>query len=140
MEKHAFESDLRTTRRGDRLGAHPSCLLCGITTPEILVQAKRSLLEEHHVAGEVNDPTLTVLLCRNCHAEVTEGQRDAGVVLARDEGRHLLERVEAFLRGVGDFLVRLGQAACRLAEAIARLIRQLDLRLPDWRAIAEVPL
>lgn len=134
MEHSPFNNDLRKSGRAQKLGANPSCLLCGVSTPEALTQVQRSVLEEHHVAGVANDPEFTVLLCLNCHASATEGQRDVGADLSHSE-RHPLERIEAFLRSVADFLIRLAGTAWQLANWVAWFIRQLDLRLPDWRAI-----
>ena len=37
------------------------------------------LFEEHHIVGVKHDPELTILICRNCHAKVTEGLLRAGV-------------------------------------------------------------
>ena len=35
-------------------------------------------MENHHVAIEKHDSAVTVLLCRNCHSEVTENLRQSG--------------------------------------------------------------
>jgi hypothetical protein len=39
----------------------------------------RSVLEEHHLWGRKHDPNLTVPVCPNCHAEITEGYRQEDV-------------------------------------------------------------
>lgn len=79
---------LRTARRKAKrlaiLGTSgPTCALCGIADPMLLRPVKRSFLEQHHVIGKHADPDLTVSLCFNCHAEVTEGLRAAGVTMEK---------------------------------------------------------
>ena len=90
MDRDPIKTAARARRRHERHGGDPSvCLLCGYSDLVALVRVSpdwlmahgvpRSLLEEHHLAGRKHDPELTVPLCRNCHAEATEGLLRAGV-------------------------------------------------------------
>ena len=132
FEKDPFANDARRNRRQARLGDCAACVMCGYSKPESLVAGPSDLLEKHHALGASHDPSLTMWVCRNCHAELTEGQRDAGVDLERGE-RHLLERIEAFLRAIADLLTRLADAAWKLAERLTEFMTQLDDTMPGWR-------
>ena len=132
FEKDPFANDARRNRRQARLGDDPTCVMCGYSKPEALVAGPSGLLEKHHALGAANDPGLTMWVCRNCHAELTEGQRDAGVALDRGE-RHPLERIEAFLRAIADLLMRIADAAWKLAERLTGFMTQLDDTIPGWR-------
>jgi hypothetical protein len=125
-----------TTRRGKReqlLGDNPACLLCGLANIDSLLPASRSLLEAHHLVGRANDPDLTAPLCRNCHAEVTEGYRDAGVPL--NHPPTLLHQLAAILRGLGSMLSSVGRRLSDWAECLIGLITRLNRDLPDWRTV-----
>ena len=106
MEQDPIGNDARHTRRERRVGANATCLLCGYAKPEALFHVPGTLLEEHHVGGRANDPRLTVSLCRNCHAEVTEDYKKHGVSMHTPGS--VLEQVIASLQGLGAFLL------CRL--------------------------
>ncbi|MCH7584952.1 MAG: hypothetical protein IH941_07310 [Acidobacteria bacterium] len=131
-EDDAFANDLRRHRRNIRLGADASCFICGYRKPEGLVTGPSELLEGDHTLGKANDSDLTARLCRNCHAERTEGQRDAGVDL-RHNDRHLLERLEAGLRSSADFHHRLAESEWKRAKDLADLISRLDKAGISWR-------
>lgn len=79
---------LREQARIDRFGIDAACSCCGDTTLIHLnrlaerdicgcclaiVQGKRAILEGHHLAGHSEGPV--VLVCGNCHLELTELQR-----------------------------------------------------------------
>lgn len=131
FEDNAFANDVRRYRRSQRLGADACCVVCGYRKPEGLTTGPSGLLHDHHVAGRVNDDDLTVWLCQNCHAEATEGHRDAGVVLTGVPD--LFERIVNFLRGLADFLFRLAEAAWSLAQALSDRLAALDAAAPQWR-------
>lgn len=91
-DRDPIGSAIRRTRRDERLGEGPRvCLLCGYAELEALIPVTlgwlrdhgisdlQRLLEDHHVYGKAHDPEFVVPLCRNCHAEVTEGLRQEGV-------------------------------------------------------------
>jgi hypothetical protein len=107
--------------------------LCGEQNPTALMRVNRSLLEGHHVAGRVNDDALVAIVCHNCHAVLSEAQRDSGVELHDDTGRVSLERLEAVLRGLADFFEQLVRNMRGWADEIARTVSFLDDNHPDWR-------
>ena len=78
-DRDPIASAVRQAKRSRRVGTDAACVLCGYHTPESLLPVRRTLLERHHVAGCANDADLTVVVCRNCHGELTEALRDAGV-------------------------------------------------------------
>src|SRR4051812_43689105 len=106
MEPSPIQNDARKARRSRQLGANAACVRCGLTTQEALIPTKRSLLEAHHVAVQAHDDALTVPLCRNCHAIVTEAQRDAGVDFRPQPT--ILHRIAAALASLGVFFLGLG--------------------------------
>jgi hypothetical protein len=140
--KHDFpiiDPITNVTRRGKReqiLGDDPACILCGLANIDSLTLVQRSLLEAHHLVGRANDGELTAPLCRNCHAAVTEGYRDAGVPL--NHPPTLLHKLAAILRGVGAMLTALGAKLSAWAESLIALIASLDAALPSWRTVATV--
>lgn len=72
-----------TTRRARRTrdaGTDAACPRCGYRNPVGLV-----LTEQHHPLGHNHEPGLTVTFCRNCHAELHEGLRAAGIDLRKDD-------------------------------------------------------
>jgi hypothetical protein len=65
------------------------CFLCDYADPVGLIPVTAewlrangvpsSLFERDHVVGRAHDPDFIVSICRNCHAEVTEGRLRAGI-------------------------------------------------------------
>jgi hypothetical protein len=124
------------TRRGKRellLGENPACFRCGHTNIDSLLLVSRSFLELHHVVGRANDGELTAPLCRNCHAELTEAYRDAGVPPNRPPT--FLHRLAAILRALGALFSDLGKKLSAWAETLIQFIQRLDTELPSWRGI-----
>jgi hypothetical protein len=132
-EPDPIGDDVRKLRRERHLGAGAVCVLCGDANPVELRRAGRSVLEAHHLGGFANDARLTVVVCRNCHALLTEASRVSGVELSRDDARHLLERLEAVLRGQADFDELLAQRQRAWADELAAEAARLDRDLPGWR-------
>ena len=130
-----MQDDARRARREEQLGQHPACALCGCLEFDALIPVKRKLLEQHHLAGRNHAPDLTVALCRNCHARLTEQLRQGGADMKRQTT--LLERVVAILRAIGTALKAVGEALIQWAEKLARLIVGLDARCPEWREMPE---
>lgn len=78
----------REQRRRERFGDEAACETCGLTTLEALNRVDvhvvcscclalargREVLEVHHLAGRHEGPTVRV--CADCHAELSERQRD----------------------------------------------------------------
>jgi hypothetical protein len=104
-------------------------VICGETNPPALLRVRRSLLDPHHLGGQVNDPELTVVVCRNHHALLTEAARVSGIELDHRAERGSLERLQAVLRGLADFFELLAQALRRWASELCTAIRSLE---PPW--------
>jgi hypothetical protein len=137
MADDSIARDVRKLQRERRLGDDAACTVCGETTPEQLSRVGRALLDEHHLAGRVNDPAATVLLCRNCHALVTARMLDAAIPLGHRDQRCLLERLEAVLRAIAVFATVLAEMLARWADQVAGLISALDRAHPRWRDLEE---
>ena len=126
-------AEARRAKREQLLGEDAACVMCGLANIDCLTAVQRSLLEAHHIVGRANDGELTAPLCRNHHAEVTEGYRDAGVPL--NQPPTFLHRLAAILRALGTMLTALGSRLAAWAETLIRLIARLDSELPSWRAV-----
>jgi hypothetical protein len=137
VKRNELRTELRKELRARRLGHDASCALCGKRNPEALRRLHRSLLEEHHLAGVASDSALTVTVCRNCHAELSESQRDHDLDLEHGRDRTALEAVEALLRGLALFVAKLAERLFEWAESLSDLIRALDSAFPEWRALPE---
>lgn len=138
MDPNPIRKDARNARRGRALGPSAACLFCDYRNPHGLVRTNRSLLEAHHVCGKANDADLTVVLCRNCHAEVTEGQRTAGVSFGTPPT--LLHQFLAALASLAVFLLDLGKRVLVWVGALERFLERLDRELPMWRTWPEAQL
>jgi hypothetical protein len=99
-----------------RLGSDAACVLCGYQNPFALIAVPRTLLEAHHIFGRKRDPKSTVKLCRNCHAEITEELRRAGVPMVREHDPR--KRAAYALLGGGVFFRK-------YADSIEKLAREL---------------
>jgi hypothetical protein len=101
---------IRKLRRDKRLGEGPKiCLLCGYADPISLISVNsawldshkdllpHSLFEKDHVVGRNHDPDFMAAICRNCHAEVTELRREAGISMRFEHDKDTREalRLEA---------------------------------------------
>jgi hypothetical protein len=135
MERDHIKNDARRAGRASRLGQNPQCVLCPERRRTALTLVTRKFLQLHHVAGRANDPRLLVPLCLNCHADLTDQYRSAGIPMT--PAGNILDRVIACLRGVATFLPGLGQACRRWAEQLERFSTMLDERLPGWRGMPE---
>jgi hypothetical protein len=111
--------DLRKLHRSRRLGAHAACVICGEQNPPALRRVPRSLLERHHLAGRANDPGLTVVLCLNHHALLSEAQRDSGVDLRRRTPSNPMLRAAAQLNGFADLFEQAAPSCRQLAHELA---------------------
>ena len=128
-----MQNDARRARREQQLGPDAVCVLCGEADPHALTGVKRALIEQHHVVNRVNESTLTVPLCRNCHAKETEQLRAAGV--PNHPAPTLLERLAGILRALGLFFRSLGDACVHYADLLLDLITGLDARFRSWRTM-----
>ncbi len=137
MERDPIAADARRARRERRLGAAPSCALCGFPGKHALRRVSRAAFESHHVFGRVNDPMLTVLLCANCHADQSVRQVDLGVDLRGHEGRTILDVVADCLMQLGMLLCDIGERLLVWGKELANLVPALDANVPEWRQIEE---
>jgi hypothetical protein len=135
-EPDPIKNDRRRARKTAKLPPGATCLLCAEESPEKLQQVGRSVLEAHHVLGEGIAPELTVVLCRNCHAEQTQRQLDAGVEL-RWQRRTVLETAASVLVALGAFLLALGGWLLDLGHHVEALVAGLDRDHPGWRELSE---
>jgi len=117
--------DLTRQRAAERLSVSACCVLCGERDSEVLAQrpagrVPATVLEVHHVAGRVNDPDLTVVLCLNCHRRLSARLPFYGVVLT-DSGSDpgAAERLVAVLRGIAAFLEQLAYALTVWADEVS---------------------
>ena len=122
MDRDPTSTAARKTRRRKKLAGHLVCVRCGEDRPEAL--------EVHHPAGRAHDPARESDLCKNCHAVVTEAQRDGSVQLApqcnpldREIARHRALAVD--LRDAAD-------AEDRAAARREEFRRFLNDEYPDW--------
>ena len=133
MSSNPIAAAGRRRQREQRFGESPACARCGMTEMDALVSMKRRLLEAHHVCGRANDESLTVPVCRNCHAMLTEGQRSAGVSF--DPPPTLLHQLAAALLSLFVMLHDLSERGMAWAHALVELAADLDASYPEWRAL-----
>lgn len=137
MAGEEIRRDVRKARRQRFLGADGVCSFCGEADPLRLMKVKRaSLLEEHHPLGRANEPSLTIVLCRNCHAVETARMLDAGVPL-RGVGKTVPDKLIAVLRALAVFLEGLARVLTEWADRMTNLVAALDREAPGWREIPE---
>jgi hypothetical protein len=123
-----IRNDVRKARHERRIGADGACVVCGESDRRRLITSHRSLLERHHLGGASNDPCLVVVVCRNCHAVLSEAQLDSGVDLGRAREHDPLEQLEGVLRGLADFFVLLAESLRRWADLVAASVQGHDDR------------
>lgn len=88
---------IKTEKRLQKLETdNPRCGVCGHATPRNL--------EKHHVAGRKNS-VLNVILCRNCHGEVSGRQEDLQPDFRSNDSSDPLLRQAAMLQGVALLLI-----------------------------------
>jgi len=107
--KNPKDREARKQQALERLGSeHPRCKLCGESD-------WRVLMEEHHIAAKRNGDE-TVIVCRNCHAKLSDGQRDhaappGGTPMQR-------EQLANFLDGLVDLLYELAVFVKQWSERV----------------------
>jgi hypothetical protein len=100
------ETPIKTARRRSRRESLHRCENCG----------RKTVIEEHHVAGRNHDAEFTVRLCQACHALVTENLRQADVDMRFTPDS--VERVRRALKATAVFLRMLTGALWRWAESL----------------------
>src|SRR5947209_1434887 len=90
------DRETRERQAKRRLGTdNPVCCQCGVDDWRIL--------QLHHMAGQAYDD-LTIILCKNCHAVLSDGQSDHPS--AHDDEPSMLARIGRMLLGAADFFRR----------------------------------
>jgi hypothetical protein len=133
--ENPIQSTGRRKARERRLGMDAVCVLCLHPQLEALTRVRRTLLEAHHVLGEVNAPNVLVPLCRNCHAKVTAQLLDVGASM-RESPTHL-DRIISVLRALAAFFHELATMLFAQAERVVRFRNALDCHYPGWRTMPE---
>jgi hypothetical protein len=116
-----------------RLGtAEPVCIVCGESDADRLTTGSRTLLEDDHLAGRHEGPT--VVLCLNCHAKRT-AQARRGPQRFIAPNRTELERIGSLLdhrAGVFEDMARVDRAVARyLLELTKRTAREAYHDIPS---------
>jgi hypothetical protein len=137
LEEDPVRNAARRARRRKRIPEGSACFFCGLTDPDILIAANRTLLEEHHVAGIDNVCDLTVFLCPNHHRQLHVGLLDAGLDFSRPVTRCLLEVVVCVLLGTSVLFAAAAATYSELAEQVRALIAAMDANCAEWRALPE---
>lgn len=133
MDVNPIAATGRRARREHRFDPDSACVRCGIATLETLVPLKRRFLDDHHICGRSNDDSLTVPVCRNCHAILTERQQAAGVTFAAPPT--LLHQIAAALASIFAMLHELCERGMDWVAALSGLIEDLDRVYPEWRRL-----
>src|SRR5260370_448753 len=113
--------EVRRLKRERKLGENPVCI-CGYSNPCSLRPVKRSLLENHHLFGKANDPEATLILCRNCHGEITEANRDAGISMRKP--RNPTDKVITFLGCLKVLFQTLANACGRMIQELTESLKR----------------
>ena len=99
-----------------RLGSeNPACCHCG--------NSDWRTLELHHIAGQAFDG-LTVILCKNCHAAMSDGQCDHPPIVA--DTPTMLDRIGRLLVNLADFFGQLTGKLREFGEFLINLARTLS--------------
>ena len=145
MDRNPNRTALRAARRLDRLhkrlGYCPAgCRFCPYANPMFLIvvtlewlkthKVPRSVLQDHHLWGRKHDPKLTVPVCPNCHAEITEDYRQEHVRM-RPEPDPIAN--EVFML-TAEAVVHERWAAAQRRRAEVLRIHVANLKLPKRRS------
>ncbi|MGI8557666.1 MAG: hypothetical protein ACR2ND_05070 [Solirubrobacteraceae bacterium] len=95
------------------------------------------MLEVHHIAGHANEPDKTVVLCLNHHRTQSADQKAVGIDLEADHDRTCIDRIVAWLRGLGLFFSGLAKSCAEMADRLAAFSLGLDANYPMWRTMPE---
>jgi len=101
-----------------------------VTNPALVETVRRILLERHHVLGRANHPQLTIILCRNHHAIVTEFQRRGAVPTTLQTNP--VDRQIASLGNVSALLQGMLDAVEESRTELEEFRAFLDASLSDW--------
>jgi len=74
----------------------------------------RTLLQADHVFGRKRDPETTIIICRNCHAEITEDRMRAGIPMRRE--RDTNKRIAFMLRALSVLFKKLSESMDKMSQ------------------------
>jgi hypothetical protein len=137
MDEDPIGNAMRRTRRQVLLGPDAYCLMCGEKNPDVLRLVKRTLLDEHHVAGRDNIPDLTVPVCANCHRKLTAALHNEGLDFKTPCKHVVLEVLYCLIIGMGVLFEESAKAFKLLGKALRALIESLDTHFGGWRDLPE---
>jgi hypothetical protein len=137
MKEHsnAARNVARRARRARMFPANAVCAWCGYANPVALIAVDKTLLEEHHVFGAAFDDGTRIPLCRNCHAELTEGIRATGASMRPQPS--LFENLIQANKALEVFHRCAAITHNRVANELQRRVDALDVLFPEWRSIEE---
>lgn len=133
----AAQNAARKSKHNRPFGPNAVCYICHFANPIALIEVDRTILEQHHVAGQNHSDREQLPVCRNCHALLHEGCLDDGVALRSQ--RSLLETLAEIDRALAVFFRAASIAHADRANQLDKFIETLDHALPNWRTICEAP-
>ena len=120
MDADATATAVRQRRIAERIGGSAVCYFCGYRNPVALMRRNRTLLQADHIYGRERNRELTVAMCRNCHAEITEDRRCEGIPMRRE--RDPIERSAYMLAARAVFLEKDAKTMRKLAADLFRVV------------------
>ena len=135
MEQNPIANDARRAARQRYLGEQAACVFCGEGDPWAVKKTQRSLLEEHHIAGEASDANTSAFTCLNCHRKVTERLHANGASMATPVT--IFDRLVNVLLGLAGFFQMLSDTLSDWVRRLAAFAAALDQAYPAWRSMAE---
>ncbi len=95
MDKVEIARETRKQRRLEVLGTNtPRCGTCG--------HNRWQSIEKHHPSGIARDKETTLLICRNCHRQLSDDQRDHPAF--NPDADKALDMIGHFMLGLADML------------------------------------
>lgn len=116
----------RIQRKANELGRNPKCQICGEKDITMLVKAKSSLMEKHHIAGHHEGEE--IIVCRNCHARLTNDQLDLPEGIFEDNRTPEMKAV-AFFLGIGSILALLSFYCMKHAMVLYDFFKNLGMEV-----------
>ncbi len=108
MTDEELKREARKQRALERLGTNePICATCG--------ECDWRCMERHHVADYGTDDA-TVLVCRNCHRKLSDGQREHPAF--DPQADQMLHMIGRFLLGLADMLRVIVEKLCLFGAAL----------------------
>jgi len=119
------ETAARLAKRSRQFGPGATCWRCnyqnivGLVSPDAPTSPKlMNIMEGHHVVGRNHDAALKTIVCRNCHAELTEILRSGAVPMRTQQS--FAETLIACLTALALLFRELAEAFLRWADRIRK--------------------